>query len=84
MRLTLPPSLHYPITVTELLKKPNDEVERSEAIFTYSFKASAPVYDRDGNETFVEKLFPSRFESSVDGIIQKWFLRKGDVISRGG
>lgn len=84
MRLKLPAGLHYPITVTELLKHSNDQVKQSEPIFSYTYVTKRPQYDRDGNESFVEQTFPSRFESSADGTVKTWFLHKGDVITNGG
>ena len=80
MRLKLPPSLHYPITVSDLLKQPDEDVERSQPIFSYSYKTTFESIDRDGNAAPYEESVLSRFESSVDGKLQKWFLKKGDVI----
>lgn len=84
MRLKLPTGLHYPITVKELIKQPNDQVKRSEPIFSYTYLTQVPQYDREGNETFIEQTFSSRFESSADGALQRWFLRKGEVVSNSG
>ena len=84
MRLKLPPSLLYPITVTELHKQPDDDVERSGPLFSYSYKTSVEVTGRDGELSTLEQNFPSRFESTVDGKLRKWFLKKGDVITQSG
>lgn len=84
MRLTFPPSLHYPVTVTEVLKLPNDDVERLEPLFSYSYTSTFESIDRDGNAAPYEQIIPSRFESTVEGKLQKWFLKKGDVISGPG
>ena len=84
MRLKLPSSLHYPITVTELLKRPSDNVKRSTPLFLYFYKTKVTEFDRSGEEHEVEKTFPSQFESSVDGTLREWFLAKGTVISRPG
>ena len=84
MRLKLPHSLHYPITVTELLKLPNDHVKKSAPLFLYFYKTTVTEIDRSGDEHRVDKTFPTRFESTVDGTLKKWFLREGTVIEKPG
>ncbi|CEJ56427.1 hypothetical protein PMG11_02635 [Penicillium brasilianum] len=80
MQLRLPPSLHYPITVTSLLKKEGDTVERDEAIFWYIYQTTVEEGDGLGNQVMVKRKFPTRFESTVDGTVVKWNIAKGDVI----
>lgn len=80
MLLRLPPSLHYPITVTSLLKKPGDTVERNEALFWYIYQTTVEEGDGLGNTVEVQRKFPTRFESTVDGEIVEWKINKGDVI----
>ncbi|CAL5872477.1 uncharacterized protein PFLUO_LOCUS6741 [Penicillium psychrofluorescens] len=80
MLLRLPPSLHYPITVTSLLKKPGDAVERDEALFWYVYETTVSEGDGLGNRIEVERRFPTRFESTVDGEIVQWKIAKGDII----
>ncbi|KAJ0426144.1 hypothetical protein BJY00DRAFT_273096 [Aspergillus carlsbadensis] len=80
MLLRLPPSLHYPITVTSLLKRPGDEVQRDEALFWYVYQTTVTEGDGLGNKVDVKRKFPTRFESTVDGTILKWKISKGDVI----
>lgn len=84
MHMQLPTNLHYPITVTELLKQPNDNVERFAPLFSYSYKTTVTEGDDLGNEHQVEKSFPARFESSVDGVLKKWNIKEGAVITQGG
>jgi RNA polymerase II subunit A-like phosphatase len=81
MLLRFPASLHYPITVTELLKQPNDNVERFAPLFSYFYKTTVTEDDGWGTDVQVEKTFPTRFESSVEGKLASWKIRKGDVIS---
>lgn len=81
MLLRLPHSLHYPITVTELLKQPNDNVERFAPLFSYFYKTTVTEGDELGNEYQVEKTFPTRFESNVEGVLRKWLIRQGTVIA---
>ncbi|KAJ5916525.1 hypothetical protein N7504_000540 [Penicillium tannophilum] len=80
MLLRLPPSLHYPITITSLLKKPGDEVKRDEALFWYVYYTEVEEGDGVGNIIKVQRKFPTRFESPVDGEVQEWKISKGDVI----
>ena len=81
MLLKLPASLHYPITVTELLKEPNDHVERFAPLFSYFYKTTVTEGDDLGNEHQVEKTFPTRFESSVEGKLKSWRIKKGAVLA---
>lgn len=80
MLLRLPTSLHYPITVTSLLKQPGDTVERDEALFWYTYQTTVTEGDGLGNTIEVKRRYPTRFESTVDGEIVKWQVQKGDVI----
>ncbi|KAJ5095391.1 hypothetical protein NUU61_004747 [Penicillium alfredii] len=80
MLLRLPPSLHYPITVTSLLKQPGDSIERDEALFWYIYETTVIEGDGLGNKIEVQRRFPTRFESTVDGEIVQWKVTKGDII----
>ncbi|PWY84533.1 hypothetical protein BO94DRAFT_536089 [Aspergillus sclerotioniger CBS 115572] len=80
MLLRLPPSLHYPITVTSLLKQPGDAVERDEALFWYVYQTTVTEGDGLGNKVEVKRKFPTKFESTVDGEVVQWKIAKGDVI----
>ncbi|KAH8692648.1 putative RNA polymerase II CTD phosphatase Fcp1 [Talaromyces proteolyticus] len=80
MLLQLPPTLHYPITVTSLLKRPGDLVERGDHLFWYVYKTTVIEGDGLGNDVEVEKEFPIKFESNVDGEIVRWKISKGDII----
>ena len=80
MLLRLPYGLHYPITVTSLLKQPGDSVERDDALFWYVYETAVTEGDELGNKYEVQRRFPTKFESSVDGEILQWKIKKGDVI----
>lgn len=80
MLLQLPPSLHYPITVTSLLKRPGDTVERGDHLFWYVYKTTVIEGDGLGNNVSVVREFPTKFESSVDGEVVAWRIAKGDII----
>lgn len=84
MLLRSPRNLHYPITVTELLKQPNDSVERCAPLFSYFYKSTVTEGNRYGDEFQVEKTFPTRFESETDGTLVEWKIAKGDVIAKSG
>lgn len=80
MLLRLPNTLHYPITVTSLLKRPGDKVKCDEALFWYIYQTTVTEGDGLGNKIEVQKPFPTKFESTVDGEIIEWQIAKGDVI----
>lgn len=77
----LPHSLHYPITVTELLKKPDEHVKRSTPLFSYSYISTVVEDDELGNEHRVQRSFPAQFASDIDGILKAWKTRRGAVIT---
>ncbi|KAK2773487.1 Carboxy-terminal domain (CTD) phosphatase [Emmonsiellopsis sp. PD_33] len=80
MLLKLSASLHYPITVTELLKRPSDPVKQGDAIFAYYYQTTVTEGDGLGNKKDVLRRFPTRFESAVDGDLLNWRIKVGDVI----
>lgn len=80
MLLRLPYGLHYPITVTSLLKESGDPVERDDALFWYVYQTAVTEGDGLGNKYEVQRTFPTKFESSVDGEVVQWKIKKGDVI----
>ncbi|KAL8956985.1 MAG: hypothetical protein Q9193_005630 [Seirophora villosa] len=84
MQLQLPRGLHYPITITELLKQPDDKVERFAPLFSYSYKTTVTEGNKYGDEFQVEKIFPTKFESSVDGTLKSWSISVGNVITHPG
>lgn len=81
MRLRLPRSLHYPITITDLLKQPGDDVERLEPLFSYFYKTTVTEGDPLGEHQEVERTFPARYESPVEGNLTAWKIKKGAVIT---
>ncbi|KAL8655322.1 MAG: hypothetical protein Q9210_000953 [Variospora velana] len=84
MQLQSPRGLHYPITITELLKQPDDQVERFAPLFSYSYKTTVTEGNKYGDEFQVEKIFPTKFESSVDGTLKSWSIGVGNIISHPG
>lgn len=80
MRLRLPNTLHYPITVTALLKQTGEVVERSTPLFNYSYAGTATGTHEDGTSYDYSHTYTTRFESSVEGTLVSWQLNKGAVI----
>lgn len=80
MLLRLPSGLHYPITITTLLKSEGDEVKKDEPLFWYIYEAEHEEFDLWGNLKPVQRKYPTRFESTVDGQITEWKIGKGEVI----
>ncbi|KAL8780248.1 MAG: hypothetical protein Q9194_001011 [Teloschistes cf. exilis] len=84
MQLQLPRDLKYPITVTELLKQPNDHVERFAPLFSYTYKTVVTEGNKYGDESQVEKSFPTKFESRFDGVVKSWSVTPGTLITQPG
>ncbi|KAF2477934.1 uncharacterized protein BDR25DRAFT_330546 [Lindgomyces ingoldianus] len=84
MKLRSPPGLHYPITVVELARKHDDEIQRSSPLFTYYYESVVTEGNKYGETNEVKKKFPAKFDSSADGIIGQWFIKNGTVIHRPG
>lgn len=84
MLLQSSPDLHYPITVTELLKRSGDEVKKSVPLLSYYYTSKVTEGNKYGEEHTVTKTFPARIEASTSGTITRWKVKKGDVIQRSG
>lgn len=84
MKIRSPPNLHYPITVVDLVKEKDAEIERSSPLFTYFYESVVSEADRYGEAKDVKKRFPARFDSSAAGVISKWFIKNGTVVQRPG
>lgn len=80
MRLMLPSSLHYPITVTELLIHPTDQVKRDTPLFAYYYRSTVTEGNKFGEEHEVEKTYPSKYESPVEGVFKAWKVQEGTII----
>lgn len=83
MRLELPKSLHYPITIRKVDKRVGDEVKIRDVLFTYSYVAKIEAGDKYTDEvTTIDKIFVTDYNSPYEGIVEKWFLWEGDVVTR--
>jgi len=74
----------YPITVTKLLVQPGEEIKRFQPIFRYTWTTQVREGDKYGDEKIVDKEFPEDFKSEVDGTVEKWHIKVGDVLTRPG
>ena len=81
MLLRLPKNLHYPITVTKVVKPAGEAVARNDHLFLYSYETTVTEGSREGVEREVRKKFVSQFESSLDGTLRSWRIWDGDVIA---
>lgn len=85
MKIRSSPGLHYPITVVELLKKPQDEVKRLTPLFSYTYETTVTEGSKwREEEKQVKKKFPGRYDSSLEGVITDWCVGIGTVITRAG
>ncbi|KAG9981538.1 hypothetical protein KCU98_g7397, partial [Aureobasidium melanogenum] len=85
MRIITPENLHYPITVTRLLRKPQDQVDYNAPLFAYQYKTKVLEGDEETRENkLVERMCPSTFESTAEGTLTEWHISEGRVISRPG
>ena len=80
MKIRSPNDLHYPITVVDLSKQPQDSVERFAPLFTYYYESTVTEGNKYGDEKEVKKKFPARFDSSIDGQLVEWYIKGGSVI----
>ncbi|CAI6334962.1 unnamed protein product [Periconia digitata] len=84
MKIISPPDIHYPISIGDLARDAGDKVKRSDHLFTYFYETTVEEGNKWGDKVEVKKKFPVRFESSLDGIVERWFIKKGTVIQRAG
>ncbi|KAF7562949.1 hypothetical protein G7046_g1194 [Stylonectria norvegica] len=68
--------LHYPITVTKLLKSPGDAIKKQQSIFEYTFTWRRKVND----DTWVDEKTYTEFDSPAEGILKEWRIRENTVI----
>ncbi|KAM5341854.1 hypothetical protein ACJ41O_014885 [Fusarium nematophilum] len=69
--------LHYPITITKLLKSPGDSIKKQESIFEYKFSWRRQVNE----DTWADETTYTEFDSPAEGILKQWRIREGVEIS---
>ena len=84
MQIRAPHSLHYPITVSALLRREGDKVERKAPLFSYTYRSTVVEENKYGEEQKVEKTFPAEFQSETEGKLVEWKIRAGEVIEKAG
>ena len=82
MLLRLPRGLHYPITITKVLKKAGANVVKDEPIFLYTYETTVREGSRNGEDRYIKKLFAARFESGLEGQLRFWKVWEGDVLDQ--
>ncbi|KAJ6443591.1 glucose transporter-like protein [Purpureocillium lavendulum] len=68
--------LHYPITVTKLLKAPGDSIKKQENIIEYKFTWRRRV----GDDEWTDETTYTEFDSPAEGRLKDWRIREGQVI----
>ena len=84
MKITSPRDLSYPITIADLLRQRDDEVRRSDKLFSYRYETPVREGDKWGGEKTVMKKMIQFFHASTEGKITRWLVKTGAVIERPG
>jgi len=84
MQIRAPPSLHYPITISQLLKRQGDTVDRFDPLFSYTYESQVTETNKYAEESTFKKTFPAEYQSETEGKLVKWNAKPGDVIDRAG
>ncbi|KAI1248273.1 hypothetical protein MGN70_010523 [Eutypa lata] len=81
--LRLGAHLHYPITISKILKKPGDNVKKQEPILKYTFKSQRKIGDPDldRERDYTDNLVAD-YDSPAEGKLQQWMVEAGDVIHK--
>lgn len=69
--------LHYPITITKLLKSPGDSIKKQEDIIEYKFSWRRRI----GDDEWVDETTYTEFDSPAEGILKEWRIKEGMVIN---
>lgn len=76
-------NLRYPITISRLVAKPGDELQKGATAMEYSFKWTKEVGDAITGDVWEEEQTTiSSWGSPVEGKLKEWRIRPGDVITR--
>ncbi|OAA36422.1 RNA polymerase II CTD phosphatase Fcp1 [Metarhizium rileyi] len=69
--------LHYPITVTKLLKSAGDSIKKQETIIEYKFTWRRKVTD----DEWADETTYTEYDSPAEGKLKEWRIEEGMVIS---
>ncbi|KAK7409116.1 CTD phosphatase Fcp1 [Neonectria punicea] len=72
--------LHYPITITKLLKSPGDSIKKQESIIEYKFTWRR----KTGDDTWNDETTYTEFDSPAEGKLKEWRIKEGSVIGADG
>jgi RNA polymerase II subunit A C-terminal domain phosphatase len=85
MIIRSPGNLHYPVTITGLLVKKDQELKRDTPLFNYTYESSRNTIDEFGEEHVEKVNYSAEFRAGIDGgTLLEWKVGKGDVIARAG
>ncbi|KAF1361901.1 hypothetical protein EJ07DRAFT_164372 [Lizonia empirigonia] len=65
-------------------RRPDDDVQRSERLFTYTYESSVTETDKWGEDKTFKKKFTTHFDASTEGKISRWYIKPGTVVARSG
>jgi RNA polymerase II subunit A-like phosphatase len=75
--------LAYPITIVKLFGQAGQDVNAQQLVMQYSIRATKEVGDHVGGNTWrQEQIMIMDWDSPVKGLLQKWLINEGDVITR--
>ncbi|KGQ09416.1 RNA polymerase II subunit A C-terminal domain phosphatase [Beauveria bassiana D1-5] len=69
--------LHYPITITKLVKSPGDTIKKQENIIEYKFSWRRRV----GDDNWVDETTYTEYDSPAEGKLKEWRIKEGQVIA---
>jgi RNA polymerase II subunit A C-terminal domain phosphatase len=69
--------LHYPITITKLLKSPGDTIRKQENIIEYKFSWRRRVNE----DEWVDETTYTEFDSPAEGVLKQWRITEGMVVN---
>ncbi|KAI5806303.1 hypothetical protein EDC01DRAFT_639501 [Geopyxis carbonaria] len=80
MIIKLPTSLRYPVTITKLLRHPDENVERHAPLLTYSYETTVTEYPEFGVEVRAKRELTEQFDAPVVGRMVRWMVAVGNVV----
>ncbi|RFU73953.1 rna polymerase ii subunit a c-terminal domain phosphatase [Trichoderma arundinaceum] len=69
--------LHYPITITKLLKSSGDSIKKQETIIEYKFNWRRKI----GEDEWVDETTYTEFDSPAEGTLKEWRIKEGQTIA---
>ncbi|KAL7796694.1 hypothetical protein V8C37DRAFT_371173, partial [Trichoderma ceciliae] len=69
--------LHYPITITKLLKFSGDSIKKQETIIEYKFTWRRKI----GEDDWADETTYTEFDSPAEGTLKEWRIREGQTIA---